>query len=75
MREGRGLAGAEPVTATLLGVLVLREDVSVLTALGIAVVVLGLALMALPGRSGPSRGPSTAPRSARSAGPSSTASS
>lgn len=55
----RGLAGlpsstvatlslAEPVTATLLGVLVLREELTPLTAVGIAVVLLGLAAMALP---------------------------
>lgn len=69
------LSLAEPVTATLLGVLVLREDLAVLTGVGIAVVVLGLALMALPARSRPHRGPSTASRSARSTRPSSTTSS
>lgn len=60
----RGLAGlpagtvatlslAEPVTATLLGVLVLREHLSALTALGIGVVVVSLLLMTLRGRSRP----------------------
>lgn len=44
------LSLAEPVTATLLGVLVLRERLSVLTAVGIAVVVLGLLVVALPRR-------------------------
>lgn len=42
------LSLTEPVTATLLGVLVLREDLTPLTTAGIAVVLLGLALMALP---------------------------
>ena len=41
------LSLAEPVTATVLGVLVLREQLSWLTALGIGVVVLSLLLMAL----------------------------
>lgn len=53
------LSLAEPVTATLLGVLLLREELSTLTATGIVVVVVGLLLMALP------RGA----RTARPAGP------
>ncbi|GAA5158120.1 EamA family transporter [Ornithinimicrobium tianjinense] len=44
------LSLAEPVTATLLGVLVLGEVLGSLSALGITVVVLSLAAMALPGR-------------------------
>lgn len=40
------LSLAEPVTATLLGVLVLREDLSLLTAVGIGVVLIGLTLTA-----------------------------
>ena len=54
----RGLAGlpartvatlslAEPVTASLLGTLLLREDVSGLTAVGILVVLLSLSVMAV----------------------------
>lgn len=60
---------AEPVTATLLGLLVLREDLSALTAAGIVVVVLGLALMAMPARrdhNGPSPSSGTARSSRRS---------
>jgi DME family drug/metabolite transporter len=68
------LSLAEPVTATLLGLLVLREEMSTLTAVGIGVVVLGLALTALPGRRA-HNGPSTSPGSARSSSPSRTASS
>lgn len=41
------LSLAEPVTATLLGVLVLREHLTPLTAIGIAVVVGSLSIMAL----------------------------
>ncbi len=44
------LSLAEPVTATLLGVLVLRERLAPLTTTGIAVVVLSLLVMAVPGR-------------------------
>lgn len=44
------LSLAEPVTATLLGVLVLRERLGPLTAVGIGVVVLSLLVMAVPGR-------------------------
>lgn len=44
------LSLAEPVTATLLGVLVLRESLSVLTSVGIAVVLLSLLLVAAPVR-------------------------
>lgn len=44
------LSLAEPVTATLLGVLVLRESLSLLTGLGIAVVLLSLLLVAAPAR-------------------------
>lgn len=44
------LSLAEPVTATLLGVLVLRETLTVLTGVGIAVVLLSLALVAAPRR-------------------------
>lgn len=44
------LSLAEPVTATLLGVLVLGEVLAHLSAVGVAVVVLSLAAMALPGR-------------------------
>lgn len=40
------LSLAEPVTATLLGLLLLREEVSALTVAGIGVVVLGLAVSA-----------------------------
>lgn len=43
----------EPVTAALLGVLVLREQLSGLTATGIVVVVGSLLVVALPGRSRP----------------------
>lgn len=47
------LSLAEPVTATLLGVLLLREQLSPLTAVGIGVVVVGLLVTALPrGRKG-----------------------
>ncbi|MGD8148491.1 DMT family transporter [Ornithinimicrobium sp. Y1694] len=60
----RGLAGlpastvatlslAEPVTATLLGVLVLREHLSWLTAVGIVVVVLSLLVMGVRRRARP----------------------
>lgn len=42
------LSLAEPVTATLLGVLLLHERLSWLTAVGIAVVVAGLLVTALP---------------------------
>jgi DME family drug/metabolite transporter len=44
------LSLAEPVTATLLGVLVLGEVLSPLSAAGTGLVVLSLVLMALPGR-------------------------
>lgn len=44
------LSLAEPVTATLLGVLVLRESLSVLTSVGIVVVLLSLLLVAVPAR-------------------------
>lgn len=44
------LSLAEPVTATLLGVLVLRESLSLLTGVGIAVVLLSLLLVAAPAR-------------------------
>lgn len=44
------LSLAEPVTATLLGVLVLRESLSVLSAIGIAVALLSLLLVAVPAR-------------------------
>lgn len=44
------LSLAEPVTATLLGVLVLHERLSVLTAAGIAVVLLSLLIVAAPAR-------------------------
>ncbi|OLT23287.1 hypothetical protein BJF81_11400 [Ornithinimicrobium sp. CNJ-824] len=40
------LSLTEPVTATVLGVLVLHEHLSLLTAVGVAVVLLGLALTA-----------------------------
>ncbi len=42
------LSLAEPVTATLLGVLLLREQLSPLSAVGIGVVVVGLLVTALP---------------------------
>lgn len=44
------LSLAEPVTATLLGVLVLRESLSGLTSVGIGVVLLSLLLVAAPAR-------------------------
>ena len=47
------LSLAEPVTATLLGVLVLREHLTGLTTLGIAVVVASLSVMALRRRARP----------------------
>lgn len=47
------LSLAEPVTATLLGVLVLREQLSPLTAAGIVVVVLSLLAMAARRRTRP----------------------
>jgi DME family drug/metabolite transporter len=47
------LSLAEPVTATVLGVLVLREQLSGLTAVGIAVVVLSLSVVAVRRRQRP----------------------
>lgn len=51
----------EPVTATVLGVVVLSERLSTLTALGVVVVVVGLLLTGLPRRSpAPDAAPVTA---------------
>lgn len=47
------LSLAEPVTATVLGLVVLREEVRPLTAVGIGVVVLSLLLMAVRRRTRP----------------------
>ncbi|MDO5503315.1 MAG: EamA family transporter [Actinomycetia bacterium] len=47
---------AEPVTATILGVLVLRERLSLLTAVGITVVVLSLLIVAVRRRPPPPTG-------------------
>ncbi|WP_162802727.1 DMT family transporter [Ornithinimicrobium avium] len=46
------LSLAEPVTAALLGVLLLREHLSATSVLGLAVVVAGLVLVSLPTRGG-----------------------
>lgn len=54
------LSLAEPVTATLLGVLVLRESLSALTSVGIAVVLLSLLLVAAPARRRRRAGPASA---------------
>lgn len=54
------LSLAEPVTATLLGVLVLHESLSLLTSVGIAVVLLSLLLVAAPARRRPHVGPASA---------------
>ena len=51
--ETATLTLAEPLTATVLGIVVLSEDPSTLTAAGAALILAGLVALALPGRSGP----------------------
>lgn len=47
------LSLAEPVTAALLGLLLLREPLTAASLAGIAVVIAGLAILAVPGRRSP----------------------